>query len=262
MGILNASTYGGYVDPLERTASGYRTSNPVVRAGRAASPGDKPGDAGLGFEVRVQARLQALKEMLAALDPEDFIGKNLIENEMGLLEAQLSKDQAGINQRIGAINEQMLHAQAQEAMLQEGKELASLSPLASEWTGVPSGYSKATEGQYGAVVPNAAYINEGRPGETGEYSPKGVPQYDWMKGVVTGQGLRPLLGDYALDPTQQRMTALQQTWNEYGKPKTIEQWLEVKPNVELVMEQWRLATEKSKPKRVYNGANWLAAAAR
>jgi hypothetical protein len=83
-----------------------------------------------------------------------------------------------------------------------------------------------------------------------------------MSGLLTPGGLRPLVGDYALDPNQQYQTALWQTYQDYGKPTTIEQWLEVKPNVELIAEQWRQMSEKVKPKRQTNTTGWIAAAAR
>jgi len=202
--------------------------------------------------------------MLAEWEPEDFIGIGLIKDEIGQIQSQLSSQQAGINQRIGAINEQILHAQAQASELEWGKELASLRPATSEWGGISDQLRQTGGGQYEPIAGRSAYTyGRSEPGGAAdEYNPKGMQTFDWMKNVVTGQGLRPLLGDYALDPMQQRQSALQQTWNEYGKPKTIEQWLEVKPNVELVMEQWRQATERVKPKRTYNTTNWLAAAAR
>ncbi len=254
---------------LTFTEGGWATSNPIQAATRnmANDPRRNQEDpwGGISSEVRLQARLQALKEMLAEIEPWDTKGIELIENEMSQIEAQLSRQSAGINQRIGAINEQILHAQAQAAELEWGKELASLNPSASqEWGGMFDPTRQTGGGQYSPIEGRTAYTygRAGAPGESLEYNPKGRQVYDWMKGVVTDQGLRPLLGDYALDPMQQRQTALQQTWNEYGKPNRIEDWLEVKPNVELVMEQWRQATEKSKPKRVYNTTNWLAAAAR
>jgi len=83
-----------------------------------------------------------------------------------------------------------------------------------------------------------------------------------MSDLLTSSGIRPLVGNYALDPNQQQQVALWQTYQDYGKPKTIEDWLKIKPNAELVAEQWRQMTERVKPKRQRNTTDWIASAAR
>lgn len=253
-----------YQDPIEYVSGAWQTSNPIWGATRTASKAGRNEDAGLGDLW--EARLQALDEMLAALDPEDFIGRNLIMDEKSQIQARIAKTKSYVDQNIGAMNEQILSGQAQEAERQWGKELASLNATVStpsqEWGGMFDVSPAPRQGQYGAITGRTALIGSkaGEPSST--YNPAVFGQPSWMRDIMTEQGLRPLMGNYALTPFQQQQVALQQTWNEYGKPKNIEEWLQVKPNVEVVMEQWRQARERVRPQRARSTSGWLAAAAR
>ncbi|MFA5401751.1 MAG: hypothetical protein WC359_14970, partial [Dehalococcoidia bacterium] len=220
MAVLDASQYGGYTDPLMLGSSGWMTANPVVRAGREASPGAERLDLAVGTSARLKARLQVLAAMLAELDPNDFIGKALIQDERSRIQARLSRNDESIGESIGRSNAAMFSAQAQAADLAERSEIDSMyrSQVGGDYvdtgvvggqfyggtTGKSSQFGEATRGQYGTVVPDTSYMF-GNVGGDQYGSRRGTTptQQGWMSGLLTPGGLRPLVGDYALDPNQQ-----------------------------------------------------------
>jgi len=264
--VLDASQYGGYTDPLMLGSSGWMTANPVVRAGREASPGAERLDLAVGTSARLKARLEALAQLLAEADPNNLMLINAIKYERQQIQARLSRNDESIGESIGRSNAAMFSAQAQEAEMQWGKELASMSNVltpSQEWGGLSDVSKAPAGGQYGAVVPDTSYMT-GNVGGDQYGSRRGTTptQQGWMSGLLTPQGIRPLLGNYSLDPNQQQQLAYQQAWIDAGRPQGVEAILKASSNAELIAEQWRQMSEKVKPRRQTNTTGWIASAAR
>jgi len=234
---------------FDRDYGAWVEYNPVQKAMAMASPGWEWQEPAISAEEKISARLRALEEMLGELDPNDWIGRIYIRNEMEQLRARLARQAEGITARIGNIQEQMLSAAAQEAEHQQAAELAA-------W-GIGS-----LAGQYPAVTPQTWAI--GAMGPTEEYSASTTPivAKDWMRGITTPMGLRPVIGDYVMDPNQRRQAEYWQLYMQSNKPRTIEEWLKLTPQVETISEQWRKMAEETTPRRRRSVTNWIAAAAR
>jgi len=252
-----------YQDPTVMSFGAWQTSNPIQAVTRDVTDWGNI-DLSIGNEPRLRARLMALDEYLASLDPNDIVGRNLIMSE----KAQVSRRLSMMNtpSSVTNSNRDILHAQAQEA---ERLDRAEQNP--AQWTTPPPGQMTPEQASlwegyqppptmYGAY--NArGYVNPGESPEarTSSFQPQSAGS--WLSQLMTPQGLRPLSGNFALDPIQQQQAS--QAWaSSQGNYQTIEDWLQYgRPQAELAAEQWRLQSEKSAPRRS-GSVNWLAAAAR
>ena len=93
--------------------------------------------------------------------------------------------------------------------------------------------------------------------ESRRYGGIGMPAF--LRDLWTPQGLRPMVGDYALDPNQQQQATYWQAYQDAGNVNRIEDWLQVKPNAALIAEQWLGKGRQITPKKTYNTVNWLPA---
>jgi hypothetical protein len=221
--------------PNERYLGAVRTSSPIQAATRDFTDWGNI-DMGIGTEAQLRARLMALQEILGQLDPNDRIGASLIKQETAKILAKINRISNSTASAVTESNQGILEAQMRS--VDSGFWTDELTP----------------------DVPFREYVNPGEPAENASGYSQGPQMYDWMQDIWTPQGLRPLAGDYALDPIQQQQAAQWWTYSQ-NKPTTIEGWLSLQPQVELTAEQWRQQSERITPKRT-NSVNWLAAAAR
>jgi hypothetical protein len=238
-----------------------QTTNPLQVATRGATDWGNI-DMGIGTEARLRARLMALDEFLAQMDPNDRIGFALVEQEKQRIQSAISRLSASVASAVTQSNRNILHEQSQAA---QGAEWAEMNPamsvgpsMAQAGQGAWAGW-EAPQSQYGAF-PGRSYVTPGEPAERLGVSSQGFQGYDWISGLMTPQGLRPLAGDYAIDPIQQQQAAQQWVFSQ-NQPKTIEDWIGLQPQVELTAEQWRQQSERVQPRRT-GSVKWLAAAAR
>jgi len=213
---------------FDRDYGAWVTYNPVQKAATMASPGYGWQEPTTTPDEMIGARLEALEEMLADLDPNDWIGRIYIKNEMEQLRARLARLSEGQTPRIGSVQEQMLSGAAQEAQRQEREEIMSqwrggygapgpgeMLPIGAE----PRWIGPATAGQYPAVTPQQWAIGAVGPTEEQKTYATTTPvtMRDWMRGVATPMGLRPVLGDYVMDPNQRRQA---EYWQLYMQSTT------------------------------------------